>query len=103
MIPVLTAATLDRLRVLAVRNRATRDDLPDLAYATDTLDRARHPNDTPYGDEVLTLSLAVMMVLCAQLERLGDGLDEQIPLVDAHRRAITRAVCLVVGETARPL
>lgn len=94
---MIIAATIDRLRVLAARNRATRDDLPDLAYATDALDRARH------GNEVLMLSLAVMMVLCAQLERLGDGLEEHLPLVDAHRRAITRAVCLVVAEMTHNL
>lgn len=103
MITARTAAILDRLRVLATRNRATRDDLLDLQFATDELDRARHGAATPYGGEVLNLSLAVMMVLCAQLERLGDGLGEQVPLVDAHRRAITRAVCLVVTETTQSL
>lgn len=95
--PMIVAATVDRLRALATRNRATRDDLPDLAYATDVLDWARR------ADGALEILAAVMMVLCAQLERLGDGLEEHVPLVDAHRRAITRAVCLVVGETAQPL
>ena len=83
--------------MLAARNRATRDDLPDLAYATDALDRARHT------DGALEILAAVLMVLCAQLERLGDGLEEHVPLVDAHRRAITRAVCLVVAEMTHNL
>lgn len=85
-----TEATIDRLRVLATRTLATRDDLLDLQFATDELDRARST------DGALEIQTAVMMVLCAQLERLGDGLGEHVPIVDAHRRAITRAVCLVV-------
>lgn len=92
-----TEATIDRLRVLAVRDRITRDDLPDVTYATDVLDRAQHT------DGALEILAAVMMVLCAQLERLGDGLDEHVPLVDAHRRAITRALCLVMTETNQSL
>jgi len=94
---MIVAATVDRLRSLAVRDRATRDDLPDLAYATDVLDWARH------SDGALEILAAVMMVLCAQLERLGEGLNEAVPLVDAHRRAITRAVCLVVTQTTQTL
>lgn len=88
-------AILDRLRVLAVRTRATRDDLPDVTYATDALDRARQADG---ADGALEILAAVMMVLCAQLEQLGAELDERVPLVDGHRRAITRAVCWVMTD-----
>lgn len=71
---------------LMVAYAALRDDLDDLALAADALDRARP------GDERLQLPASVLIVLCAQLERLGDGLAERVPLVQPHWQAIERAM-----------